>query len=58
MTQVILAQGAESDEDCLEQAALVREILVFLVSQVAASKAASKGFTDSMRKLLEKKSAK
>jgi len=51
-----LSQGlhAESDEECLEQAALVREILIFLVNQVAASKSASKGFTDSMRKLLER----
>lgn len=49
---------AESDEACLEQAAVVREILIFLVNQVAASKLASKGFTDSMRKLLEKKSGK
>jgi hypothetical protein len=55
-----LSEGlhAESDEVCLEQAAIVRQILVFLVNQVAASKAASKGFTDSMRKLLEKKAAK
>lgn len=55
-----LSEGlhAESDEVCLEQAAIVRQILVFLVNQVAASKAASRGFTESMRKLLEKKAAK
>ena len=33
----------------------VREALVFLVNQVAASKKASKTFTSQMRKLLEKK---
>lgn len=55
-----LSEGlhAESDEECLEYAETCREILIFLVNQVAASKAASKGFTDSMRKLLEKKSKK
>lgn len=55
-----LSEGlhAKSDEVCLEQAAIVRQILVFLVNQVAASKEASKSFTDSMRKLLEKKAAK
>ncbi|REH37958.1 hypothetical protein DFR26_1744 [Paraperlucidibaca baekdonensis] len=55
-----LSEGlhAESDEECLEYAETCREILIFLVNQVAASKAASKGFTDSMRKLLDKKSKK
>lgn len=55
-----LSQGlhAESDEECLELAEHCREILIFLVNQVAASKAASKGFTASMRKLLDKKSKK
>ena len=55
-----LSEGlhAESDEECLEYAETCREILVFLVNQIAASKAASKAFTDSMRKLLEKKSKK
>lgn len=55
-----LSEGlhAESDEDCLEYAENCREILLFLVNQVAASKAASKGFTESMRKLLDKKSKK
>jgi hypothetical protein len=56
----VLSEGlhAESDEDCMEYAMAVREVLVFLVNQVAASKAASKGFTESMKKLLEKKSKK
>ena len=55
-----LSEGlhAESDEVCMEQAAIVREVLVFLVNQVAASRNASKTFTDGMRKLLEKKSGK
>lgn len=52
-----LSEGlhAESDEQCLEYAETCREILVFLVNQVAASKAASREFTESMRKLLDKK---
>lgn len=55
-----LSEGlhAASDEACLEQAVIIREVLVFLVNQVAASKAAAKSFTDNMRKLLEKKSTK
>lgn len=55
-----LSEGihAETDEECLEYAENCREILIFLVNQVSASKAASKGFTASMRKLLDKKSKK
>ncbi len=52
-----LSEGlhASSEDECLGYAETCREILVFLVNQVAASKAASKGFTESMRKLLDKK---
>jgi hypothetical protein len=54
-----LSQGlhAESDEECLELAQHCREVLVFLVNQVAASKETAKSFTTSMRKLLDKKAA-
>lgn len=56
----VLSEGlhAESDEDCMKYAMVVREVLVFLVNQVIASKVASKGFTASMKKLLDKKSKK
>ena len=52
-----LSEGlhAESDERCIELAASIRQIIVFLAHQVAASRAASRTFTESMRKLLEKK---
>ena len=52
-----LSEGlhADSDETCLEYAGTCREVLVFLTSQVVASKATGKSFTASMRKLLEKK---
>ncbi|EGR8992406.1 hypothetical protein BST55_22545 [Vibrio vulnificus] len=55
-----LSEGlhAESDQECLEFAEHCREVLVFLVNQVAASKEAAKSFTTSMRKLLDKKTAK
>ncbi len=55
-----LSEGlhAESDEACLAQAAIIREILLFLVNQVVASKATAKSFTTGMRKLLEKKASK
>jgi hypothetical protein len=52
-----LSEGLHEDteETCLEKAASCREVLIFLVNQVQASKAASIGFTESMKKLLEKK---
>jgi hypothetical protein len=56
----LLSEGlhSKSDEDCIQSAMSVREVLVFLVNQVSASKEASKNFTTNMRKLLEKKSKK
>ena len=52
-----LSEGlhAESDEICLEYAQAVREVLVFLVNQVAASRQSSREFTESMRRLLDKR---
>lgn len=54
----ILSQGlhGETDEQCIELAMNVREILLFLVNQVTASKVAARNFTESMRKFLDKKS--
>jgi len=53
----VLSQGLhqESDEHCIELAMTVREALVFLVNQVAASRATAVSFTESMRKLLERR---
>ncbi len=45
----------ESDETCIELAATTREVLIFLVNQVSASKSAGSKFTESMRKLLDRK---
>jgi hypothetical protein len=55
-----LSEGlhVESDEECLELAQHCRQVLVFLVNQVAASKEAAKSFTSSMRRLLEKRAGK
>jgi len=47
-----------TDEECLEVAKHIREVLIFLVNQVALHRESSKRFTDSMRRLLEKKSPK
>ena len=54
----ILSEGlhAQPDEKCMELALQTREVLLFLVNQIAVSKAASKSFTDNMRKILERKS--
>ena len=52
-----LSQGLhnESDEECLEKAGHIKEILSFLINQIIISKESSKQFTDSMRSLLDKK---
>jgi hypothetical protein len=56
----VLSQGlhAESDDACLDLAQQCREVLVFLVDQVRASKETAKSFTSNMKKLLDKKSEK
>lgn len=55
-----LSEGlhAETDDSCLEQAAVIREVLVFLVRQLESNRASAKAFTAGMRKLLEKKVGK
>ena len=55
-----LSEGlhAEGDEECLDSAAAVREILVFLTTQIASSANSGRTFTESMKALLEKKSKK
>lgn len=55
-----LSEGlhAKTDEECLEIAESIREILVFLVNQILQTEESSKKFTTSMRKLLEKKAGK
>jgi hypothetical protein len=49
---------AGTDEECLIQAAIIREVLVFLVKQVAARKAAGRSFTEGMRGLRNEKTRK
>ena len=53
----ILSEGlhAQSDEECLEFAVVVRTTLVFLASQVAASAEAGREFSESMKVLLARK---
>ncbi|MGA2853350.1 MAG: hypothetical protein ABSE90_04395, partial [Verrucomicrobiota bacterium] len=46
-----------SEEECLENAQQIREVLVFLVNQIIRSQSSSKQFTESMKKLLDKKSS-
>jgi len=55
-----LSEGlhAESDQACLENANHIKGILIFLINQIIQSKEAAKGFTSSMKSLLEKKSKK
>lgn len=52
-----LSEGlhGRSDQDCLEDAQSIREMLVFLVNQVLLSKESAKSFTTGMRKLLDRK---
>jgi hypothetical protein len=53
----VLSEGLhqESDERCIELAMAIREVLVFLVNQIAVTQSAAAGFTESMRRLLDKK---
>ena len=55
-----LSEGlhAETDQDCLENASHIKSILTFLINQIIQSKESAKGFTESMKSLLEKKSKK
>lgn len=55
-----LSEGlhAESDQACLENANHIKSILTFLINQIIQSKEAAKGFTSSMKSLLDKKSKK
>lgn len=52
-----LSEGihSDSDERCLELAQDIREILVFLATQIAVHRESSKVFTESMRKILGRK---
>jgi len=53
----ILSEGLhnKTDEECIEAAATVREVLVFLVNQVETTQTSSARFTESMRRLLDSK---
>lgn len=55
-----LSEGlhAETDQACLENANHVKSILTFLINQIILSKESARGFTESMKSLLEKKSKK
>jgi hypothetical protein len=45
----------KSDEDCLEKAEAIKEILIYLLEQIEVHKHKSKRFSEKMKKLLEKK---
>lgn len=53
-----LSEGlhAEADDACLENASHVKSILTFLVNQIIQSKDSAKGFNESMKSILDKKS--
>jgi len=57
MLHSVLSQGlhGELDEQSIELAMTVREVLIFLVNQVTASREAARSFTASMRKLLSRR---
>lgn len=55
-----LSEGlhTENEEDCLEYAEAIRDALVFLVNRLIRTKSENKSFTDSMRRILDKKNGK
>lgn len=48
----------QTDEECLENAIQIREVLYFLIENIDSLKNSKKSFTDSMRALLDKKTKK
>lgn len=52
-----LSEGlhGKSDEECLELACNVKDTLIYLLNQIIRDKEAKKTFTESMKKILEKK---
>ncbi|TGN17783.1 hypothetical protein [Leptospira idonii] len=52
-----LSEGlhARSDEECLEYSDQCRSIIIFLVNQIQISKNSAKDFSESMKKVLDKK---
>ena len=55
-----LSEGlhAETDQDCLEYAESIKQILVYLVNKLKRDESEAKIFSESMKKLLDKKSVK
>jgi hypothetical protein len=55
-----LSEGlhADGDDDCLERAAEVKSVLIFLTAQIASTKRAANAFTTGIRTLLDKKTPK
>lgn len=53
----VLSDGVhnKTDEECMEEAEAIREILVFLVNQVIRTKKDKQSFTESMKKILGNK---
>lgn len=53
----VLSEGLhkESDDHCMELAMTVREVLEFLVNQIFVTRTAATTFTESMRKLLDRR---
>lgn len=49
---------SDNDDECLDRAVLIKEAIIFLLTEIIKRKAESKKFTDNMRKLLEKKKNK
>jgi len=56
LSEGLHAQHAQTDEQCLELAATISQSLVFLVQELRRSEKAQHKFTDSMRKLLDRRS--
>lgn len=56
----VLSEGlhGKGDEECLEIATSIRETLQYLINQIIESKEASRQFTESMKKILDRKKRK
>lgn len=55
-----LSEGlhAGTDDECLEYAGEIKQVLIYLVNQVERSRSTSKSYTESMKKILDKRSGR
>ncbi len=44
----------KNDEECMDQAEIIRKVLIYLINQIVGTKQAKKSFTEGLKKILSK----